>query len=299
MRQMYDAIIVGGGPAGLSAALVLARCRRRILLCDAGKQRNLPSGAMHGYLTRDGISPGEFLKIAYEEIAFYGVEVKRCVVKGAGKSGVGFEVVLEDETRHQARRLLICTGVADHLPDIPNIGEFYGKSVHHCPYCDGWEHRDRRVAVFSKKPGLALSLKTWTRDVILLTNGPVRLTREDRERLERHRIPLRKDKIVHLEGTAGRLEGIVFENGETIERDAIFFSTGQHQACSLAADLGCILNRRGTVDTDKLEMSNVPGVYVAGDASRDVQMVIVAAAEGAKAAFAVNVSLQDEDGMAA
>jgi thioredoxin reductase len=296
---MYDAIIVGGGPAGLSAALVLGRCRRRVLLCDAGKQRNLASHGMHGYLTRDGVLPREFLKIAHEEIARYGVEVRRCVVKGGGRTDGHFEVVLEDDSRHRARRLLIATGVADQLPPISNVREYYGHSVHHCPYCDGWEHRDKRVAVYSKKPGLAYSLKTWTKDVVLLTDGPVRLTKSDRERLRRHKIPFRKDKIARLEGTGGRIERVVFENGEVLERDAIFFSTGQHQACDLAADLGCVLNLRGTVNTDKLEMSNVPGLYVAGDASRDVQMVIVAAAEGAKAAFAINVSLQDEDGMAA
>ncbi len=295
---MYDAIIVGGGPAGLSAALVLGRCRRRVLLCDAGKQRNLPSHAMHGYLTRDGVAPGDFLKIAYEEIARYGVEVRRCVVKGGGVAEGGFEVVLEDDTRCRSRRLLIATGVADHLPDIPNVKDFYGVTVHHCPYCDGWEHRDRRVAVYSKKPGLAYSMKTWTNDVVLLTNGPARLTAEDRERLARHGIPVRKGKIARLEGTDGHMERVVFDNGDTLERDAIFFSTAQHQACDLVTDLGCILNHRGTVETNRLEMSNVPGLYVAGDASRDVQMVIVAAAEGAKAAFAINVSLQDEDGLA-
>ena len=294
-KQMYDAIIIGGGPAGLSAALVLARCRRSVLLCDSGQQRNLSSNAMHGYLTRDGVAPAEFLKIAYDEIGKYGVEVRRCVVKAGRKAGDGFEVVLEDDSRCLARKLLVATGVTDHLPPIPNIRQFYGKSVHHCPYCDGWEHRDQRIAVYSKKPGLAFALKTWTRDVVLLSDGPARLTRSDRERLERFGIPLFRKKIARIEGVEGNLRSIVLDDGETVRCDAMFFSTGQHQACGLVRDLGCILNNKGTVDTDTLGMSQVPGLYVAGDASRDVQMVIVAAAEGAKAAFAINVALQDED----
>ncbi|MDP9168969.1 MAG: NAD(P)/FAD-dependent oxidoreductase [Acidobacteriota bacterium] len=295
--MLYDTIIVGGGPAGLSAALILGRSRRRVLLCDAGKQRNLPSHAMHGYLTRDGIAPAEFLKVAYEEVARYGIEVRRCVVKAGAKVEGGFEVVLEDDSRHRARKLLIATGVADQLPAIPDVKDFYGTSVHHCPYCDGWEHRDSRIAVYSKKPGLAYSLTTWSKDVVLLTDGPARLTPADRGRLERHRIPVRKDKIARLEGPDGRLERIVFASGEVLDRDAIFFSTAQHQACDLLLDLGCILNHRGTVDTDRLEMSRIPGIYIAGDASKDAQMVIVAAAEGAKAAIAINTSLQQEDGV--
>ncbi|MEP6714207.1 MAG: NAD(P)/FAD-dependent oxidoreductase [Terriglobia bacterium] len=294
----YDAIIVGGGPAGLSAALILGRCRRRVLLCDAGKQRNLSSHGMHGYLTRDGITPAEFLKIANAEIARYGVEVRRCMVKSGAKTDRNFEVVLEDDSRHFARRLLIATGVTDQLPAIGNVEDFYGVSVHHCPYCDGWEHRDGRVAVYSKKPGLAFSMTTWSRDVVWLSDGPVRISITDREALKRRGILWRKDKIIRLEGAGKRLQRVIFENGGPLERDALFFSTGQHQTCDLALGFGCILNNKGTVDTDRWEMSGVPGLYVAGDASRDVQMVIVAAAEGVKAAFAINMSLQKEDEIA-
>jgi thioredoxin reductase len=293
----YDTVIVGGGPAGLSAALILGRCRRRVLLCDAGHQRNLWSHAMHGYLTRDGIPPAEFLRIACAEIAQYGVETRACAVRSAGKRKDGFDVLLDDDTRLCARKLLIATGVADQLPPISNIRDFYGKSVHHCPYCDGWENRDRRIGVYSKKPGLAYSLKTWTSDVTLFTDGPQRFSRIHRERLQRRGIPVRTGKIARLEGEEGSMRKIVFEDGSSIDCDALFFSTGQHQACDLAQDLGCILNRRGTVETDKFEMSQVRGLYVAGDASRDVQMVIVAAAEGAKAAFAINIALQDQEGL--
>lgn len=293
----YDAVIVGGGPAGLSAALILGRCRRRVLLCDAGEQRNRWSHAMHGYLTRDGVPPAEFLKIGYAEVSRYGVEVRRCSVRDARPEKDRFMVQLQDDSWVSARKLLVATGVSDELPEISNIKEFYGKTVHHCPYCDGWENRDTAVAVYSRTPGLAFALKTWTSDLILFTDGPARISSADREKLARFRIPVRKERITHLEGEEGRMEAVVLSSGEKIRRRAMFFSTAQHQACDLAQGLGCVLNHRGTFNTNKLEMSNIPGVYVAGDASRDVQLVIVAAAEGAKAAFAINKALQEEDGL--
>jgi thioredoxin reductase len=292
---MYDAIIVGGGPAGLSAALILGRSRRRVLLCDNGRPRNRWAKEMHGYLTRDGVAPAEFLRMAREEISRYGIEFQHVTVKNARAEQGGFEVELENGLRCRSRKLLIATGVADELPPIPNIKPFYGSSVHHCPYCDGWENRDKRIAVYSRKPGLALSMLTWSSDVMLFTDGPARLKRADRNRLAARKIAVHPEKIARLEGEDGVLHRIVLENGKCIERDSLFFSDSQHQACDLATGLGCILNRRGTVDTNKLEMSNIPGLYVAGDASRDVQLVIVAAAEGAKAAFAINVALQNDE----
>jgi thioredoxin reductase len=296
-NRMYDAIIVGGGPAGLSAALLLGRCRRRVLVCDEGMPRNRRARRMHGYLTRDGISPREFLQIARDEIARYGVEFRQVKAHNARKVADGFEVELEGGVRCLARKLLIATGVADQLPPISNVSEFYGSSVHHCPYCDGWEERDKRIAVYARKPGLALALLTWTSDVILFTDGHARIPRKDRELLARRGVSVRTGKIARLEGEHGNLRRVVLENGDAVERDAMFFSTSQHQACDIASGLGCVMNRRGTVETNRLEMSNVPGLYVAGDASRDVQLVIVAAAEGAKAAFAINVALQEDDGL--
>jgi thioredoxin reductase len=284
---MYDAIIIGGGPAGLSAALVLGRARRSVLLCDNGRQRNRCSDAMHGYLTRDGIPPKEFLKVAQEEVARYGVEIQRVTVKEARGVDSVFEITLEDGTLCRGRKLLIATGVTDKLPPIPNVEEFYGRSVHHCPYCDGWEHRDQRIAIYAKTVGSALELRTWSSDVILFTDGPARLPAH-------HGVTVRKEKIARLEGADGRMTGVVLESGEVVARDAMFFSTGQSQACDLALGLGCLLNKRGTIETDKKGLVNVPGLFVAGDATHDVQLVIVAAAEGAKAGIAINEALQAE-----
>lgn len=295
---MYDAIIAGGGPAGLSAALVLGRCRRRVLLIDAARQRNLCSNHMHGYLTRDGIAPGEFLEMARRELEPYDVVLCRNAVVTGRCVAEHFEVTLDDGSVHEGRRMLLATGVTDRKPEIAGIDDFYGKSVHHCPYCDGWENRDRPIAAYGRQRkgvGLAISMKTWSSDVVLCTDGPARLSLEDRERLRRLDIPVRKQRIRRLEGKDGQLERIVFEKGDALDRAAMFFNTGQDQASTLAKQFNCEFNPRGTVETNRLEGTCVPGLYVAGDSSRDVQLVIVAAAEGAKAAFAINCSLQDEE----
>jgi thioredoxin reductase len=294
----YDVIIAGGGPAGLSAALVLGRCRRRVLVCDAGHPRNAVSHGMHGYLTRDCVEPAEFLRIAREQLAPYGVELRHATVKSACKPGEHFEVRLEDETTLSCRMLLIATGVVDELPPVPRIRDFYGSSVFHCPYCDGWEMRDQPVAVYGRGKngaGLALDLKTWTSDVVLCTDGPARLGALESARLARHGVPVMEHRITGLEGSDGVLERIAFAGAEPLARRAIFFSTGQRQSCELARLLGCEFNHKGSVRTNRLEGTNVEGLYVAGDASRDMQFVIVAAAEGAKAAVAINKALQKRE----
>ena len=296
---MYDAIIVGGGPAGLSAALILGRCRRRVLICDAGLPRNAASHALHGFLTRDGIEPAELLRIGREQLRRYdSVELRAIEVTDASYFGDGFEVTLSDGTCRRSRKLLLATGVVDHLPEIAGIEDFYGRSVFHCPYCDGWEVRDQPLAVYGRGEhgqGLALELTAWSDDLVLCTDGPAGLTAEDRGRLAKHSIEVREEWIAHLEGTDGMLERIVFTNGATLARRALFFSTGQHQRSDLSAILGCAFTDKGAVQTGEYETTNVPGLYVAGDASRLMQLAIVAAAEGAQAAFAINTALLKED----
>lgn len=295
---MYDAIIVGGGPAGLSAALMLGRCRRRVLVCDSGQYRNACSDGVHGFLTRDCLHPAELLRIAREQLQPYGVEYRQVEVLGACPQEAGFKVTLKDNADCFARKLLLATGVKDQLPPLEGIHEFYGKSVHHCPYCDGWEWRDQPVAVYGRRQhghALALSLHHWTKDVVLVTNGQSQLASQQREELRRFHIPVMTAKITRLEGTAGMLERIVFVNGESVERKAMFFSTGQNQHCDLAQNFGCIFTSKGTVQTSRMQETNIPGLYVVGDAARDVQFVIVAAAEGAKAAEAINEALMKED----
>jgi thioredoxin reductase len=294
---MFDVIVVGGGPAGLSAALMLGRCRRRVLVCDLGRPRNRRTNAIHGYLTRDGIAPASFTERAREELTPYGIEVRAVGVARAARVETSFRVGFTDGREEQSRFLLIATGVEDILPPIPDIDACYGRSVFHCPYCDGWEWRDRRLAVVGKGSSgvkLALSLKTWSDSVVFYTNGAP-LDGAGRRLLERNGMALQARPIAGLVHDGGRLAAIRFQDGTSLPADALFFTTGQRQQSDLVTRLGCTLTRRGTVKTGRSSGTNVTGVFVAGDASHDAQFVVVAAAEGVKAAVAINQALQREE----
>lgn len=298
--SLYDVVIVGAGPAGLSAALILGRARRTVLICDNGRPRNAASHALHGYLTRDGIHPREFLAIGRKELTPYTtVSLRDIGVADAACEADGrFKVTLADGTSVRSRKLLVATGVCDNLPEIPGIQAMYGRSVFHCPYCDGWEIRDQPIAIYGQEHrgiGLSLELTAWSRDLVLCTDGPGGIGGDDRARLARNGIRIREERVAALEGRDGMLERIVFESGEPLPRRAMFFSAGQFQRSQLAVRLGCEVSEKGTVWTGKYESTHLPGLYVAGDASRAVQWVIVAAAEGAEAAFAINTDLINED----
>ena len=294
---MFDVVVVGGGPAGLSAALMLGRCRRRVLVLDLGQPRNRRSHALHGYLTRDGIPPAQFTEIGRAELEPYGIEQRAIGVTGAVLEDDHYRVSFADGTEERARYLLIATGVIDDLPAIPGFDDCYGRSIFHCPYCDGWERRDRALAAFGRGAdvaGLALGLKTWSADVVVCTHG-AKLARATRERLDRNGVRVRTEPIARVEHADGAMTQLVFASGDPLTRDALFFSTDQHPQSSLAIALGCALTRRGTVRTGPLCDTNVPRLFVAGDASRDAQFVVVAAAEGVKAACAINKALQLEE----
>ncbi len=291
-----DVIIVGAGPAGLSAALVLGRACRQVLVFDAGRPRNYATQALHGFLTRDGIEPFELRRLGLEELRKYDtVRVEDAEVADARRLEDGtFSVQLEDGREFLCRRLLLATGVADNLPDVPGFNEMYGRSIFHCPYCDGWELRGQPLAVYGcqqRAYGLAIELLGWSRDIVLCSDGACELDGGDLSSLARNGISVRENRITRLEGRDGLLERIVFDNGDVLPRRAMFFTTGQTQTSKLARQLGCQFNDKGTVRTGQYETTHVPGLYVAGDASRNVQWVIVAAAEGAEAAYAISQDL--------
>ena len=294
-----DVVIVGGGPAGLSAALILARARRRVVVCDAGRPRNASASALHGFLTRDGIPPLELRRLAREELARYDtVEVLDTEVRDATCESAGFSVILADGRRLQSRKLLLATGVVDHVPEIEGLQEMYGRSVFHCPYCDGWEVRDRPLAIYGRGErgaGLSLELTGWSRDLVIVTDGPSEIEPAELARLRTHGIAVDERRVARLEGREGRLERIVFREGPPLPRHAMFFTTGQSQHSALTVQLGCRFNDKGTVRTGPYETTHLPGLYVAGDASRAVQWVVVAAAEGAEAAYAISQALLKED----
>jgi thioredoxin reductase len=295
----YDCIIVGAGPAGLSGALMLGRCRRSVLVCDAGEPRNARSEGVHGYLTRDGMQPGEFLRLARQELERYPtVELHRGEVTEARRTAAGFRVACAGGLQLSARKLLLATGVVDQTPEVEGFRELYGKSIHHCPYCDAWEWRDQPLAVYGRAEAgtaLALALTVWSDDVVLCSDGPSELSEEEEQQLDQAGIQVREDPVQRLEGRDGLLERVIFAEGEPLTRRALFFCGGQHQHSPLAEQLGVRFNAKGTVDTGSCEVTNVPGLYVAGDASKDVQSVVVAAAEGSEAGMAINKALLKED----
>jgi thioredoxin reductase len=297
---VIDVIIVGAGPAGLSAALILGRCRRSVIVFDTGVPRNAASQALHGYLTRDGISPRELLRIGRAELAQYNTVAIRDaeVVSAECQRDARFGVTLASGERITSRKLLLATGVVDNLPEIDGFRECYGRSVFHCPYCDGWEVRDQPIAIYGQGErgvGLSLELTAWSRDLVLCTNGPADIDDEGRARLTKNGIAVREDRIARLEADEGRLESVTFVDGSRLSRRALFFTTGQNQRSGLLGQLGCEFNDKGTVRTGKYETTHLRGLYVAGDASRAVQWVVVAAAEGAEAAYAINTDLLKED----
>jgi thioredoxin reductase len=296
----FDVLVVGGGPAGLSAALILGRCHRSALLCDDGHQRNMASHAIHGLLGREGRSPAVFLDEARRELTRYrSVSVRRTRVTGITPTGTEFEFVCADGTTGIASKVLLATGLVDELPELPGIEPLYGVSVHHCLYCDGFEYAGKPVAAFGKgdkAAELAIMMKHWMADVVACSGG-TELSAQAMLKLKEHDIPLRPQPIEALEGINGKLTKIVFRTGPDLPRAGLFFSTGCHQASDLSQSLGCKRGAKGGVVTDPdTEETSVPGVYVAGDMSRDVLLVAVAIAEGAQAAVAINKAFLRRDG---
>jgi thioredoxin reductase len=294
---MHDVVIIGGGPAGLSAALVLGRCRRDVLLIDAGHGRNRRAREVHNYLTRDGIAPGDLRARGRAELERYRVKFSEGTVTAAHRAHDGtFHLIIDAHETVSCRKLLLATGMVDLLPTLDGIDPLYGTSVHHCPHCDGWEHRDERLLAYGKGDagiGLALALLTWSSRVIACTDGQAP-SEEKRQLARRNNITWREEPIARLEGDGPNLRRIIFQSGPPLEADALFFNTAQVQRSALPAALGCSFKEDGGVLTNDRQATGVPGLYLAGDADREVQFAIVAAAEGATAGVAINRELQDD-----
>lgn len=304
MNDAYEVVIVGGGPAGLSAAIVLGRSRRHVLLCDEGETRNQAARAIHALLGQEGIAPSELTERGRRELLLYDTVIFRKIcVSAVTQKDAEFAVECSDGKIVTARKLLLATGIVDEMPNISGVERFYGRSVHHCPYCDGFEHRDKPLAVYGpgdKSATLALMLKQWSKDVVICADASDQISPAMRAKLQKHEISIRSEKIEGLIGTNdGSLTGIKLNSGEVLKRAALFFSTGSRQRSDLWASLGCARDDKGGIIIDPVtEESSVRGVFVAGDASRDVLLVSVAIAEGTKAGVAINRALLKDDGLA-
>jgi thioredoxin reductase len=277
MDYEWDCVVVGGGPAGLSAALTLGRARRRVLVLDSGAPRNYAAREMHGVLGHDGLPPAELRARGHAELARYGIEVR--------------EADVEDPAALEgARTVILATGMLDDTPDIDGFDAIYGISAHTCPYCDGFEHADKRLAVLAPPAGAAHMgplLRQWSPDVVLFTPAV-----EDRAPLDALGVRIVDEPVVRFHHDAGLLTGIELAGGEVIERDALFFNVAMRPRVSLATALGCELNDAGYIVADPLDrQTSVDGVYAIGNCTDPMQNVPMAIADGARAGAFLNARL--------
>ena len=305
MGDLYDCIVIGAGPAGLSASLFLARYLRRTLTFHHNSPRNEYAHGVHGFLGHHGIRPAELLARGRDEVTSHGGLIVEACVNAVEKVGPEhFRVFADSEDSEprtfDAKRLLLATGLRDLTPDCPGFREFYGTTVHHCPDCDGYEIRDKRVAVLShnhNSVAFVTNLLTWTKQLTLLTDHH-EISTSDRAKLVDFDIPVRTEAVVALEGDTStrQLTRVVFAEGEPLECDALFFNLGTEIGTDFHEQLGCRLDDDcGLIWVDETRQTSVEGVYAAGDITPRSQLAVVAAAEGAMAAIHIHRSLAAEE----
>jgi thioredoxin reductase len=296
---MYDCIVIGGGPAGLSGALWLGRYRRKVRVFDREEPRNAVTWAVHGYPGLDDIPPAELRKKIRTQAIDAGAEYEpACVVSIEGEID-DFRVTLDDDRVFGARRILVATGLRDIVPEIPGFDDFYGTSIWHCPDCDGPTITGRKVGVIGWGRGIVaycMYMLTWTDQLTVLTHGhPPDLQENAREAMERWNLPIRTEVIERLEGEGGQVHRVVFDGGETEEFDALFFHIASGPGSSFPAELGCEADEEGILEIDKEYQTTVPGVYAAGDIVPGSRLAIRAASEGIRAAVGIHKSLIPDD----
>ncbi|AKK28428.1 NAD(P)/FAD-dependent oxidoreductase [Mycobacterium sp. EPa45] len=304
MTAEYDCIVVGGGAAGLSAALVLGRARRRTLLVDAGDQSNLPAHGVGGLLGFDGRPPAELYALGREQLTQYpSVEVITGEVVDGADLGNGFRLVLADDSERTTRRVLLATGVEYRPPGVPGLRELWGSTVFHCPFCHGWEVRDQPLAVLAngeKALHATLLIRNWTDDVVLLTDGRVDIDADGLALLDRAGVPIDARRVEEVAAENGRLSAVVFTDGSRLERSGLMVATTLHQRTKLADQLGAMSHEHGPVVTDPIDIdglgrTTVAGLFAAGDVCTQAPQVATAIATGSVAATAVVQSLLTDD----
>ncbi|HLL46947.1 MAG TPA: NAD(P)/FAD-dependent oxidoreductase [Longimicrobiaceae bacterium] len=298
-QDAYDVVVIGGGPAGLSAGLWLARYRRSALVVDAGDPRNAETWAVHGYPGVDEVAPYELRRRLKEQAITAGAQFRAGMVQAVEGGEDDFRVRLSDDHELRARRILLCTGLKDILLEVPGFDELYGKSIWHCPDCDGPGVAGMRVGVIGwgrQIAGFATYMLTWTDRVTILTHGhSPELPEKSQATLARFEIAVRTEVIERLEGQAGCIERVVFHTGDTAEFDAMFVHIASGPGSTLAADLGCEADEDGILEVDKDHETTVPGVYAAGDIIPGSRLAIRAASEGVRAAIGIHKSLIPEE----
>ena len=297
----YDAVVVGGGPAGLSAATWLARYRRSVVVLDSGEYRNRWVHRSHGYLGADPQDPMRLLERGRADLARYEtVQLRPHRATAVQRDGAGRFVVSTDRESLVALRLVLATGVVDGFPEVDGFVDHYGKSVFHCPTCDGYEARDKRVVVLGWSEhvaGFALGLLDWAAELTIVTEDrPFEGDDHHREALERHGVAVVEDDAVSFEGEGGDLRAVRLASGVRLPADLVFFSIAHHPRNELAAQLGCALTPEGCLVVDDEGCTSVPGVYAAGDVTPGIQLAAVAAGKGTVAGVSCAASLRGEPG---
>ncbi|WP_298827871.1 NAD(P)/FAD-dependent oxidoreductase [uncultured Planococcus sp.] len=297
--MIVDCAVIGGGPAGLNASLVLGRARRKTVLFDDNKPRNAVTSEAHGFITRDGIDPQELKRIAQDELNKYpDVKIEKQRVVHVRKEQQLFHIETENGMFYKARKVILATGFKEVLPDINRLKEFYGTSLFSCPFCDGWELRDQPLAIIAEIPGafhMAKVSSNWTNDLVVCTNGKPILSADEKGILEQNGIQVNEEKIHSLIGKNGKLEAIELVGGERLFRTGGFVASQWIQASAIGESLGCKLNERGGVEADRFRRTNVEGVFACGDTVMDgPSQLIMAAAEGSMAGIALNGELLEE-----
>ena len=302
MDERYDVVVIGGGAAGLSGALTLSRARRSVLVVDAGEPRNAPAGHVHNYLGREGTPPAELVAIGRSEVESYGGTVRSGRVASVRRDDDGFSLSLDGGVTVRARRVLLAAGLTDDLPELPGVAQRWGSTVLHCPYCHGWEVRDRAVGIVSTGPlgaYAALLWRQWTDDVVVFVHTGAEPGEADLEKLAARGVRIVRGEVAGLEGGAD----VRLADGELVARSAVVVAPRFVANAELLADLGAVpvpMEMHGAVmgtylPADPTGRTEVPGVWVAGNAGDLSAQVIVAAAQGLKAAAMINADLIEED----
>jgi thioredoxin reductase len=299
MTARYDVAIVGGGPAGLSAAVWLARYLHKVVVVDSGDPRNWETRGINSYLGHHGIRPPELRALGREEGAKFGVDyVSGIVDEAINETGELFAIGLREGTVIEAQRILLAIGIKDVWPDIPGLERCYGETIHVCPDCNGYETREKKTVVVGKgrkAVGMALALTTWTSKIVICTNGEKPdMEQKLLDQLKALNIPLLDQPIKCVVSKSSEISGIDLEGGMSLDCERLYFAIGQYPADDLGAQLGCKRDEMGRLVIDERNHTSVKNVYAAGDIAPGPQMAIVAAASGAVAAIAIHASLLPE-----
>ncbi|WP_261879634.1 NAD(P)/FAD-dependent oxidoreductase [Mycobacterium marinum] len=303
MTDPHDVVVIGSGPAGLSSALTLARARRSVLVIDGGQPRNARSAGVHDFLTRDGCAPADLISAGHTEIAGYGGQLRQGQVVAAHRNGSMFEVSITDGSTIRARKLLIASGLVDHLPDITGLAELWGTDVLYCPYCHGWEVRDQPIGVLATGPESvhqALMFRQWSPRITLFLNGAVDPSEPERARLHARQIEVITSPVTEVVSNDGRLEAVALADGNRVALAALALLPRMVANTDFLDPLGLRLVAHPSgfgenLQTDGSGRTSVPGVYAAGNAADISAHVVNSASSGLLAAMAINADLVDED----